>query len=65
MLQSVTPFGLPVILGITCEWDEQDPQRLTIRQGMGRPVAAFDEVVSELTRRVEPDNLILSKLKTD
>ena len=65
MLQAVTPFNLPVILGFTCEWDEQDPQRLTIRQGMGRPVVAFDEVVRELTRCVEPGNLILSIMHSE
>jgi S-methylmethionine-dependent homocysteine/selenocysteine methylase len=65
MLQAVTPFNLPVILGITCEWDEQDPQRLSIRQGMGRPVVAFDEVVRELTRGVEPGNLILSIMHSE
>ena len=65
MLKSVTSFGLPVILGITCEWDEQDPQRLTIRQGMGRPVSAFDEIVRELVRRVEPGNLILSIMHSE
>jgi homocysteine S-methyltransferase len=65
MLQSVTPFNLPVILGITCELDELDPQRLTIRQGMGRPLVAFDEVVRELTSRVEPGNLILSIMHSE
>ena len=65
MLQAVTPFNLPVILGITCEWDENDPQRLTIRQGMGRPVAAFDAVLRELISRVEPGNIILSIMHSE
>ena len=54
-----------MILGITCEWDEHDSQRLSIRQGMGRPVAAFDEVLRELISRVEPDNLILSIMHSE
>ena len=65
MLGSVTPFNLPVILGFTCEWDEHDSQRLTIRQGMGRPVAAFDEVLGELTSRVDANNLILSIMHSE
>ena len=54
-----------MILGITCEWDEHDSQRLSIRQGMGRPVTAFDEVLRELISRVEPDNLILSIMHSE
>ena len=49
MLQAVAPFKLPVILGFTCEWDEDNShednsQQLTIRQGMGRSVAKLDQV---------------------
>ena len=65
MLSAVAPFDLPVILGFTCEWDEINPQQLTIRQGMGRPVKALDEVLRELIAQVDPGNLILSIMHSE
>ena len=65
MLQAVAPFKLPVILGFTCEWDEEDPQQLSIRQGIGRPVATLDQVLNEVVAKVDPQNLILSIMHSE
>jgi homocysteine S-methyltransferase len=70
MLQAVTPFKLPVILGFTCEWDEDNSQednsqQLTIRQGMGRSVVTLDQVLEEIVAKVDPKNLILSIMHSD
>jgi S-methylmethionine-dependent homocysteine/selenocysteine methylase len=65
MLQAVAPFKLPVILGFTCEWDEDNTQQLTIRQGMGRPVATLDQVLKEIVAKVDPQNLILSIMHSE
>jgi len=65
MLQAVTPFKLPVILGFTCEWDEDNPRQLTIRQGMGRPVATLDQVLKEIVAKVDSQNLILSIMHSE
>jgi S-methylmethionine-dependent homocysteine/selenocysteine methylase len=65
MLSAVASFDLPVILGFTCEWDESNPQQLTIRQGIGRPVKSLDEVLRELIAQVDQRNLILSIMHSE
>jgi S-methylmethionine-dependent homocysteine/selenocysteine methylase len=65
MLQAVVPFKLPVILGFTCEWDEHNPQQLSIAQGMGRPVASLEKVLKEIVAIVDPQNLILSIMHSE
>jgi S-methylmethionine-dependent homocysteine/selenocysteine methylase len=65
MLQAVAPFGLPVILGFTCEWDEDNPRQVTILQGMGRPVATLDQVLKEIVAKVDSQNLILSIMHSE
>jgi S-methylmethionine-dependent homocysteine/selenocysteine methylase len=70
MLQAVVPFKLPVILGFTCEWDEDssqedNSQQLTIRQGMGRSVVTLDQVLKEIVAKVDPQNLILSIMHSE
>ena len=65
MLQAVLPFKLPVILGFTCEWDEHNPQQLSIAQGMGRPVASLEQVLKKIVATVDPQNLILSIMHSE
>jgi len=65
MLQAVAPFKLPVILGFTCEWDEDNPRQLTIGQGMGRSVATLDQVLKGIVAKVDPQNLILSIMHSE
>ena len=65
MLQAVAPFRLPVILGFTCEWDEDNPRQVTILQGMGRPVATLDQVLKEIVAKVDSQNLILSIMHSE
>lgn len=64
MLGAVEEFGLPVILGFTCDWGD-DRNSVTTAQGMGGPVIPLEEVLSGIAHAVESNEVILSIMHTE
>lgn len=65
MLTAIEEFGLPVILGFTCNWGENDRNSVTTAQGMGGPVSPLGEVLSKVIDAAESRDVILSIMHTE
>jgi S-methylmethionine-dependent homocysteine/selenocysteine methylase len=63
MLTAVEGFGLPVILGFTCDWGENDS--VTTAKGMGGPVTPLEEVLSKVVNAAESKDVIFSIMHTE
>ncbi len=65
MLKAVEGFGLPVILGFTCDWGQGDGSSVTTAQGLGRPATSLEEVLSKVISGAESNDVILSIMHTE
>jgi homocysteine S-methyltransferase len=65
MLQAVSDFDVPVMVGFTCGWDEQGDNQVTTRPGLGLQPQALAEVLSGVIAARDPANLILSIMHSD
>ena len=65
MLKAVEGFGLPVILGFTCDWGQGDGSSVITTQGLGRPVTSLEEVLSKVISAAESNDVILSIMHTE
>jgi S-methylmethionine-dependent homocysteine/selenocysteine methylase len=65
MLQAVSEFDVPVIVGFTCGLSEHGDDRVTTRPGLGLQPQPLAEVLSGVVAASDPRNLILSIMHSD
>jgi S-methylmethionine-dependent homocysteine/selenocysteine methylase len=60
MFEATKGFGLPVILGFTCEHNAGDRPGLTTARGLGHSALALEDILPAVIDKIESDNVILS-----
>ena len=65
MIEAVSGFELPVIVGFTCGWDELGGEGVMTRPGLGIAPLPLQDVLSGVIEAVDAENLILSIMHSD
>lgn len=65
MLDAVIPFGLPVILGFTCEWKTEQGKDLIVTRGLDGSTRSLEEVLSTMLNKLSYPELIPAIMHSD
>ena len=65
MLKAVEGFGLPVILGFTCDLNAGAGSGVTTAGGMGSPAMPLEKILPAIIDAIESDDVILSIMHTE
>jgi len=65
MLQAVSEFDVPVIVGFTCGWSERGDRQVTTRPGLGLQPQPLAEVLAGVIEASDAQNMILSIMHSD
>ncbi len=65
MLKAVEGIGLPLILGVTCDWGQGEGFSVTTARGMGGPVSPLEEMLPQVIAAAESHDVILSIMHSE
>ena len=65
MLKAVEDLDLPIILGFTCDWSDENHSGVTTAHGMGCPAAPLAEVLQPVIDNIKTDKAILSIMHSE
>ena len=65
MLKAVEEFGLPVIIGFTCDWDQQGGDKLVTARELGSAPLALESVLTEVIDNIHSGNAIMSIMHSE
>ncbi len=58
-------IGLPLILGVTCDWGQGEGFSVTTARGMGGPVSPLEEMLPQVIAAAESHDVILSIMHSE
>ena len=65
MFEATREFGLPVILGFSCEYKAGVGASVTTDRGLGNSTLALDDILPAVVDKIESDNVILSIMHSE
>lgn len=65
MIESVREFGLPVIIGFTCDWQGEPGSMVMVGKGTGMPTMPLGHALAAIMDTVLPDNPILAIMHSE
>lgn len=65
MLKAVEDIDLPVILGFTCDWGQDDESGVVVTRGMGEPTPSLEKILPQIIEATPSKDIILSIMHSE